>query len=224
MLHKKRLIFRMKTGSHIIRNNVFLASMAGVTDRPFRQLCKKLGVETAVSERVPSNPELFNTKKTRLRLDHSGEPSPRVIQIAGSVPKMLAESARFNVNSGAERIDINMGCPTKQVCKVAAAESASLRNELLRGRILDRVVPAVTVPVSLKIRTGWDTKHKHAKRIAKLAEQAGIQALTVHGRTRACGFSGKAEHETTRQIQAMGVYTGDRKWRYLHSPGSPQSA
>ncbi len=171
--------------------------MAGVTDRPFRQLCKRLGAGMAVSEMVSSNPELFSSKKTRFRLNHSGESSPRVVQIAGADPIILAESARYNVDCGAEIIDINMGCPARKVCNVAAG-SALLRNELLVGRILNRVGQAVAVPVTLKIRTGSDTKHRNTKLIAQIAEQTGIQALTIHGRTRVCGFNGNAEHETAR--------------------------
>lgn len=192
----------MKIGSHLLCNNLLLAPMAGVTDRPFRQLCRKLGAGMAVSEMISSNPALWSSRKTRLRMDHSGESSPTAVQIAGTDPALLADAARFNVDQGAQIIDINMGCPAKKVCHVMAG-SALLRDEALVAAILDRVVRAVDVPVTLKIRTGWDIQHKNALRIAQLAEQAGIQCLTVHGRTRACGFKGQAEHETTRQIKAL---------------------
>ena len=174
--------------------------MAGVTDRPFRQLCRDTGAAAAVSEMVSVNPELLKTRKTRLRLDHSGESSPKIVQIAGSDPGMMAQAARFNVDRGAEIIDINMGCPAKKVCN-ALAGSALLRDEALVGRILEQTVNAVGVPVTLKIRTGWDMNNRNAVRIALIAEQTGIAALTVHGRTRACGFRGRAEHDTTAEIK-----------------------
>ncbi len=174
--------------------------MAGITDAPFRRLCRRLGAGMAVSEMVTSDPALLHSRKTRLRLDHDGEDSPTIIQIAGADPAMLAVAARYNADRGAEIIDINMGCPARKVCNRAAG-SALLKDERLVGRILDRVVNAVNIPVTLKIRTGWDANHKNAPRIARLAEQAGIQALTVHGRTRACGFKGDAEHDTVRDIK-----------------------
>jgi tRNA-dihydrouridine synthase B len=175
--------------------------MAGVTDRPFRQLCKRMGAAMAVSEMVTSDPRLFGTDKTRRRTDHTGESDPISAQIAGADPAMLADAARHNVDTGAQIIDINMGCPAKKVCNVLAG-SALLRDEILVGRILDAVVRAVEVPVTLKIRTGWDLDSKNAVRIAGIAENAGVQALTVHGRTRACGFSGDAEYTTIAQVKA----------------------
>jgi tRNA-dihydrouridine synthase B len=176
--------------------------MAGVTDRPFRQLCRSLGAGLAVSEMVSSNALLWGSRKTRRRIDHAGEQEPVAVQIAGAEPAMMARAARFNVDHGAQLIDINMGCPAKKVCNVMAG-SALLQDESLVGRILEAVVRAVAVPVTLKIRTGWDPAHRNALTIARIAEQAGIQALAVHGRTRACGYRGEAEHDTTRAIKAV---------------------
>ena len=175
--------------------------MAGVTDRPFRQLCRSLGAGLAVSEMVSSNALVWGSEKTRRRIDHAGEDEPVSVQIAGADPALMANAARFNVAQGAQIIDINMGCPAKKVCNVLAG-SALLQDEALVGRILDAVVAAVDVPVTLKIRTGWDPLHRNALRIAAIAEQAGIQALAVHGRTRACGYRGEAEHRTVRAIKA----------------------
>jgi len=175
--------------------------MAGVTDRPFRQLCRSLGAGLAVSEMVSSNALVWGSEKTRRRIDHVGEDEPVSVQIAGADPVMMANAARFNVSQGAQIIDINMGCPAKKVCNLMAG-SALLQDEALVGRILDAVVAAVDVPVTLKIRTGWDPTHRNALRIAAIAEQAGIQALAVHGRTRACGYRGEAEHRTVRAIKA----------------------
>lgn len=191
----------MRIGSLSLNNNLLLAPMAGVTDRPFRQLCRELGAGLAVSEMMSADPRLRDTRKSQLRRDHAGEAGPRVVQIAGADPVMLAEAARFNVDQGAEIIDINMGCPAKKVCNVMAG-SALLRDESLVGSILEAVVRAVAVPVTLKIRTGWDPAHKNAMTIARLAEASGIQALTVHGRTRACGYRGQVEHDTVRAIKA----------------------
>lgn len=191
----------MKIGSIELENNLILAPMAGVTDKPFRQLCRRLGAGLAVSEMVTSDMRLWNSRKTMARLDHTGEQAPRAVQIAGADPAMLAEAAKVNVDHGAELIDINMGCPAKKVCKVLAG-SALLMDELLVARILDVVVNAVTVPVTLKIRTGWDKHSRNALSIAAIAEQAGIQMLTVHGRTRACGFSGDAEYETVAAVKS----------------------
>ncbi|MFT5131762.1 MAG: tRNA-dihydrouridine synthase B [Gammaproteobacteria bacterium] len=192
----------MKIGSHSLNNNLVLAPMAGVTDKPFRQLCRELGAGLLVSEMITSNPLLFNSKKTRQRLDHSDEAAPIVVQIAGAIPKMMAEAARFNVEHGADIIDINMGCPAKKVCNVMAG-SALMQDEKLVASILESVVNAVDVPVTLKIRSGWDTHNRNAPAIAQLAERCGIQALSVHGRTRACGFKGKAEHETVALIKTL---------------------
>ncbi len=174
--------------------------MAGVTDRPFRQLCKRLGAGYAVSEMVASNPKLWDTDKSRRRIDHEGEVAPIAVQIAGADPAMMAEAARYNVARGAEIIDINMGCPAKKVCN-AAAGSALLADESLVGRILAAVVGAVDVPVTLKIRTGPDPASRNAVRIARIAEQSGIAALAVHGRTRACLFNGAVEYATIASLK-----------------------
>ena len=177
--------------------------MAGVTDRPFRKLCKKLGAGYAVSEMVASKPELWQTPKSLRRLDHTGEVEPISVQIAGSDPQMMADAARFNIEKGAQIIDINMGCPAKKVCNVAAG-SALLKDEPLVAKILEAVMNAAretNTPVTLKTRTGWDPEHKNAIRVAKLAENIGIAALTLHGRTRACGYSGAAEYETIREVK-----------------------
>ena len=190
----------MKIGRHELRNNLFLAPMAGVTDRPFRQLCKRLGAGMAASEMVSSNSLLWGSDKTRRRADHAGEDEPRAVQIAGADPAMMAEAARYNVERGAQIIDINMGCPAKKVCNVMAG-SALLQNETLVARILRAVVRAVEVPVTLKIRTGWDRAHRNGPRIARIAEDEGVQALAVHGRTRADLFQGEAEYETIARIR-----------------------
>ncbi|PLY16242.1 MAG: tRNA dihydrouridine synthase DusB [Sedimenticola sp.] len=195
----------MHIGTIQLENNLLLAPMAGVTDRPFRQLCRKLGAGMAVSEMVSANSTLWGTKKTIKRLDFTGEPGPISVQILGADPRMMAEAARINVGHGAQIIDINMGCPAKKVCKVAAG-SALLQNEALVADILKEVVEAVDVPVTLKIRTGWSRAEKNALKIARIAEDAGIQALAIHGRTRECGFSGQAEHQTIHEIkQQIGI-------------------
>ncbi len=193
-------------GSHTLRNNLFVAPMAGVTDRPFRQLCKRLGAGYAVSEMVASNAQLWKSEKTMRRANHSGEVEPIAVQIAGADPAMMAEAARYNVDNGAQIIDINMGCPAKKVCNVAAG-SALLQNEPLVVRIVEAVVAAVgtgpsAVPVTLKIRTGWNRENRNAIRIAKLAEAAGISMLTVHGRTRADLYHGEAEYDTIAAVKA----------------------
>jgi tRNA-dihydrouridine synthase B len=175
--------------------------MAGVTDRPFRVLCRKLGAGLAASEMLTSDVRLYDTAKSRRRRDHEGEPEPRVVQIAGGDPAMMAEAARINVGAGAQIIDVNMGCPAKKVCNRAAG-SALLKDEDLVARILEAVVRAVDVPVTLKTRTGWSPGHRNGVRVAKIAENAGIRALAVHGRTRECMFRGAAEHETLREIKA----------------------
>jgi tRNA-dihydrouridine synthase B len=185
-----------------LRNNLFVAPMAGVTDRPFRKLCRGLGAGLAVSEMVTSNSLLYGSAKTRRRADHEGEAAPVAVQIAGSDPAMMAEAARHNVDRGARIIDINMGCPAKKICNVMAG-SALLKDEPRVGRILAAVVGAVPgTPVTLKIRTGWDRAHRNAPAILKIAERSGIRALTVHGRTRACGYSGEAEYETIAALKA----------------------
>lgn len=195
----------MRIGPYELNNNLVLAPMAGVTDRPFRQLCRKLGAGMVVSEMVTSDVRLWNSRKTKFRLDHSGEVEPRIVQIAGGDPGMMAEAARLNVEHGAEIIDINMGCPAKKVCNKAAG-SALLRDEALVRDILEAVVAAVDVPVTLKIRTGWDPDSRNGIRVAQLAEASGIQALAVHGRTRAEMYKGEAEYETIRAIvQAVNI-------------------
>ncbi len=190
----------MKIGSHTLKNNLILAPMAGITDRPFRNLCKQFGAGLAVSEMVASNPALRKHKRTLLKANHTGETGIRAIQILGTNPEQMAAAAQFNEQRGAQIIDINMGCPAKKVCSVAAG-SALLRNENLVKNILDSVVNAVNIPVSLKIRTGWDKQSRNAVKIAQIAEQSGIAALTVHGRTRACAFKGKAEYDTIKQVK-----------------------
>ena len=191
----------MQIGPYQLANNLVLAPMAGVTDRPFRQLCKKMGAGLAVSEMVSSNSLLWGSEKTKRRANHDGEVEPKSIQIAGADPKMMAEAARYNVDNGAQIIDINMGCPAKKVCNVMAG-SALLQDEPLVSRILDAVIAAVDVPVTLKIRTGWDKPHRNGTRIARIAEAAGVKALSIHGRTRACGYKGDAEYETIAAIKS----------------------
>ncbi len=191
----------MRIGPYQIDPPVVLAPMAGVTDKPFRQLCRRLGAGLCVSEMTSADPRLWQTRKSSLRMDHAGEPAPIAVQIAGADPQMLAEAARANVARGAQIIDINMGCPAKKVCK-AWAGSALLRDEALVARILDAVVAAVDVPVTLKIRTGWRHDQRNALRIARIAESAGIAALAVHGRTREQRYSGVAEYETIAAVKA----------------------
>jgi tRNA-dihydrouridine synthase B len=173
--------------------------MAGVTDLPFRQLCREMGAGLVVSEMVAADPSTWDTRKSRLRIQFGDEPAPRSVQIAGYDPQMMAEAARFNVAQGAEIMDINMGCPAKKVCKRAAG-SALLQDPQLVDDILQAVVAAVEVPVTLKIRTGWDRQNRNGATIAKIAEQAGIAALAVHGRTRACRFVGEVEYDTIAEI------------------------
>ena len=195
----------MQIGNHILKNNLVVAPMAGVTDRPFRQLCKKLGAGLAVSEMVTSNSLLYGSEKTRRRANHEGEVDPISVQIAGADPQMMAEAARYNVDNGAQIIDINMGCPAKKICNVMAG-SALLKDEPLVAQILNAVVGAVNVPVTLKIRTGWDKNNRNAVMIAKMAEDAGVQALAMHGRTRACLYMGDAEYDTIAAVkQAINI-------------------
>ena len=195
----------MQIGNHILKNNLVVAPMAGVTDRPFRQLCKKLGAGLAVSEMVTSNSLLYGSEKTRRRANHEGEVDPISVQIAGADPQMMAEAARYNVDNGAQIIDINMGCPAKKICNVMAG-SALLKDEPLVLQILKAVVGAVNVPVTLKIRTGWDKQNRNAVMIAKMAEDAGVQALAMHGRTRACLYMGDAEYDTIAAVkQAVNI-------------------
>jgi tRNA-dihydrouridine synthase B len=191
----------MKIGAHTLRNALFVAPMAGITDRPFRRLARRFGAALAVSEMVSSRPELRDSRKSRLRVDHAGEEGPVSVQIAGAEPAALAEAARHNVGLGADIIDINMGCPAKKVCNRQAG-SALLEDERLVGRILEAVVAAVEVPVTLKIRTGPQPGRRNALAIACIAEAAGVQMLAIHGRTRACMFAGQAEYGTIAEVKA----------------------
>ncbi len=212
----------MQIGPYTLVNRLILAPMAGVTDRPFRQLCRDLGAGMAVSEMVSSNSLLWGSAKTRRRADHAGETEPKSVQIAGTDPAMMAEAARHNADNGAQIIDINMGCPAKKVCNVMAG-SALLQDEALVARILKAVVSAVDIPVTLKIRTGWDKSHRNALAIARIAEDCGAQALAIHGRTRACGYTGDAEYDTIAAVKATvdipiianGDITTPHKARYV---------
>ena len=186
-------------GPYQIQNQTVLAPMAGVTDLPFRRLCRKMGAGLVVSEMVAADPNTWSTRKSRLRVQFGDEPAPRSVQIAGYDPQMMAEAALFNVQLGAEIIDINMGCPAKKVCKRAAG-SALLQNPELVERILTAVVSAVDVPVTLKIRTGWDRQNRNAETIARIAEDSGVAALAVHGRTKACRFVGEVEYDTIAKV------------------------
>jgi len=195
----------LKIGPYQIDNPVVLAPMAGVTDRPFRQLCKTLGAGLAVSEMVGANSLLHGSEKTKRRANHQGETRPCSVQIVGANPKMMAKAAQYNEEMGAEIIDINMGCPAKKVCNTLSG-SALLKDEPLVANILKEVVGAVAIPVTLKIRTGWDPTHRNGVAIAKMAEDCGIQALAVHGRTRSCMFKGEAEYDTIAAIkQAVSI-------------------
>ena len=186
-----------------LRNNLFVAPMAGVTDRPFRQLCKKMGAGLAVSEMVTSNSLLYGSKKTLRRANHEGEVAPISVQIAGADPKMMAEAAKHNVDNGAQIIDINMGCPAKKVCNVMAG-SALMQDEEQVGRILDAVVAAVpNTPVTLKFRTGWNIANKNAPTIARIAESAGVRAVAIHGRTRCQQYTGEAEYDTIALVKTL---------------------
>ncbi len=191
----------MRIGPYEIAPRVVLAPMAGVTDKPFRLLCKRLGAGLCVSEMTTSDPRFWNTAKSRHRMDHVDEPAPISVQIAGTIPEVMAEAARYNVEHGAQIIDINMGCPAKKVCN-AWAGSALMRDEALVGRILDAVVNAVDVPVTLKIRTGWAADAKNALTIARIAESAGIASLAIHGRTRDQQYTGFAEYDTIAMVKA----------------------
>ena len=191
----------MKIGPFEFHQPIILAPMAGVTDLPFRKLCRQYGADMAISEMVSANPLLRKTKKTQLRLNHDGEPEPRAVQIAGGDAQMMADAARYNADNGAQIIDINMGCPAKKICNKAAG-SALLKNERLVAKIIEAVVSAVNIPVTLKIRTGWDKDHKNGLTIAQIAQSSGIQALAVHGRTRACGYGGVAEYDSIADIKS----------------------
>ena len=190
-----------KIGPYTLPNPLIVAPMAGVTDRPFRQLCRRMGAGLAVSEMVIADSKLWHTRKSRTRLNHQGEPEPRSVQIAGGDPEMLADAARQNAEFGAQIIDINMGCPAKKVCNKAAG-SALMKDEKLVRAILEAVVAAVDIPVTLKMRTGWDWDNRNAPVIARMAEDAGIQALAVHGRTRADKYNGNAEYDTIAAVKA----------------------
>jgi tRNA-dihydrouridine synthase B len=187
-------------GRHRLEGHAFLAPMAGVTDLPFRRLCRRLGAALAAGEMLAADPRLWDTPLSRRRRDHAGEPGPRVVQIAGGDPRVMADAARRNADAGAEIVDVNMGCPARRVCNKEAG-SALLRDEALVAAILEATVRAVDVPVTLKIRTGWDAVNRNGVNIARIAESAGVQALAVHGRTRACRFEGVAEYETIAEIR-----------------------
>ena len=191
----------MRIGPYTIEPNVILAPMAGVTDKPFRVLCKRLGAGLCVSEMTTSDPRFWGTAKSRHRMDHVGEPAPVSVQIAGTVPSIMADAARYNVDHGAQIIDINMGCPAKKVCN-AWAGSALMREPALVADILEAVVNSVDVPATLKIRTGWAADQKNALAIARIAEAAGIAALAVHGRTRDQQYKGVAEYDTIGEVKA----------------------
>ncbi|WP_420890887.1 tRNA dihydrouridine synthase DusB [Marinobacter suaedae] len=191
-----------KIGPYTLPNPLIVAPMAGVTDRPFRLLCRRMGAGLAVSEMVIADSKLWHTRKSKFRLNHTGEPEPRSVQIAGGDPEMLATAARKNAELGAQIIDINMGCPAKKVCNKAAG-SALMRDEKLVGEILTAVVNAVDIPVTLKMRTGWNHDHRNAPTIARMAEEAGIQALAIHGRTRADKYNGDAEYDTIAEVKAQ---------------------
>ncbi|MGC9421932.1 MULTISPECIES: tRNA dihydrouridine synthase DusB [Vibrio] len=195
----------MKIGNHQLNNNLIVAPMAGVTDRPFRELCLRYGAGMAVSEMMSSNPALWKTDKSKNRMVHEGESGIRSVQIAGSDPQLMAEAAQFSVENGAQIIDINMGCPAKKVNKKLAGSALLRYPDIIEG-ILKAVVNAVNVPVTLKTRTGWDTAHKNCVYIAKLAEDCGIQALALHGRTRACMYQGEAEYDSIKAVkQAISI-------------------
>jgi tRNA-dihydrouridine synthase B len=190
----------MQIGPYRLSNNLALAPMAGVTDLPFRLLCRRMGAGIAAGEMLTSDVRLWHTEKSRRRMDHTGEPEPRVVQIAGGDPAMMAEAARRNVDAGAQIIDINMGCPAKKVCNKAAG-SALMKDEPLVRQILEAVVKAVEVPVTLKTRTGWNPELRNGSAIARMAESIGVQALAIHGRTRACMYQGNAEYDTIAAIK-----------------------
>jgi len=191
----------MHIGPYQLSNKLVLAPMAGVTDLPFRKLCRSLGAGMAVSEMVSSNSLLWGSDKTKRRASHDGETDPKSVQIMGTEPGMMAEAAKYNLDTGAQIIDINMGCPAKKVCNVLAG-SALMKDEKLVGDILSAVVGAVDIPVTLKIRTGWDHQNLNAVNIARIAEDAGIQSLAIHGRTRADQYRGDAEYDTIADVKS----------------------
>ncbi|NOI66274.1 tRNA dihydrouridine synthase DusB [Vibrio sp. 99-8-1] len=190
----------LRIGKHQLKNNLIVAPMAGVTDRPFRELCLRYGAGMAVSEMMSSNPRVWKTSKSQQRMVHEGESGIRSVQIAGSDPQLMAEAAQFNVDNGAQIIDINMGCPAKKVNKKLAGSALLQHPEMIKN-ILSAVVNAVDVPVTLKTRTGWDTDNKNCVEIAKMAEDCGIQALALHGRTRACMYKGEAEYNSIKAVK-----------------------
>jgi len=212
----------MQIGQHQLHNKIILAPMAGVTDRPFRELCRSQGAGLAVSEMLSSNPRVWNSKKSKLRMDYHGESGIRSVQIAGSEPKAMATAAQLCVQQGAQIVDINMGCPAKKVNKKKAGSALLPHPDLVKA-ILESVVDAVEIPVTLKIRTGWDPEHRNGLEIAQIAQQAGIQALAVHGRTRQCLYRGEAEYDTIRIIKenvtipviANGDITSVEKAKYV---------
>lgn len=212
----------MQIGPYKLVNNLALAPMAGVTDLPFRLLCRRMGAGIAAGEMLTSDVRLWHTPKSQRRMDHSGESEPRIVQIAGGDAAMMAEAAQRNAAAGAQIIDINMGCPAKKVCNKAAG-SALMRDEPLVREILEAVVKSVDVPVTLKMRTGWDPDHRNSVSIARMAEDIGVQALAVHGRTRACMYEGNAEYETIAAIKcsvripvyANGDIDSPRKAKYV---------
>jgi tRNA-dihydrouridine synthase B len=194
----------LQIGNIALENQLFVAPMAGVTDRPFRTLCRQLGAGYAVSEMVTSRKELWNSLKTSRRADHTGEPGPISVQIAGTDAAMMAEAAHYNIERGAQIIDINMGCPAKKVCNKWAG-SALMQDEALALEIAQAVVDACAphgVPVTLKMRTGWSQRNKNAVALARRFEDAGVQMLSVHGRTREQGYGGEAEYETVAAVKA----------------------
>lgn len=190
----------LRIGPYTLPNNLALAPMAGVTDLPFRLLCRRMGAGIAAGEMLTCDARLWGTEKSRRRMDHSGEAEPRVVQIAGGDPQMMAHAARLNADAGAQIIDINLGCPAKKVCNKAAG-SALMKDEPLVRAILEAVVKAVDIPVTLKMRTGWSPQNRNAVSIARMAEDIGVQALAIHGRTRACMYQGEAEYETIAAVK-----------------------
>lgn len=200
VIFSRTLFVFMRIGPYQLDNNLILAPMSGITDRPFRDLCRSKGAGLTVSEMISSKPGILNQPSTRLKTDRLGHSALTSVQILGTEPQQMADAAKFGVDRGADIIDINMGCPAKKVCSVAAG-SALLKDEIRVARILTRVTSAIDVPVTLKIRTGWDNRNRNAVTIARIAEDSGIQALTIHGRTRACRFNGQAEYETIRQVK-----------------------
>jgi tRNA-dihydrouridine synthase B len=218
----------VQLGAHRITGRVLLAPMAGVTDLPFRRLCRRMGAALAAGEMLSADERLWDTQLSRQRRDHRDEPEPRIVQIAGGEPASLADAARRNVDAGAQIIDVNMGCPAKKVCNRDAG-SALLRDEALVARILAAVVRAVPVPVTLKMRTGWDPATRNAVRIAHIAEDSGVVALALHGRTRACRFEGEAEHRTIAEVKLQvkiplyangDIDSAEKAWQVLRASGA----